>query len=200
VTSSHTISATFAADTVPVLDTVGPVTTSVKISPKINKRTSPTSVTLSAVIDDAATGGSTIAGAEYFVDGIGPNGTGHQMSPATTAIASPTVTESATIDLLGLTAGRHIIYVHGQDSSGNWGPTARIRFRVVISTSPSSSPKRIAMTGQLSGNSDDDRDDAEEIEVDENSKGDVIQIVDHLSSGQDIILWPDNSSDYSDSE
>ncbi len=196
VTSNHTISATFAADA-PATDSVGPITSKLKISPKITKRNNPTDVTLTALVDDSATGNSSVAGAEYWIDS-GPHLA--MVASVGATLDSPIEQLTATINLASLTPGRHIVYVRGQDSYGNWGPAARIGFRVIASSSPSSSATQFKATAE---SSDDDwneyaGDTADEIEVDENSKGDVIQIVDHLTSGQNITLWPNGSSEYTD--
>ncbi len=83
-------------------DATGPVTSTVAYS----------AGTLSATIDDSATGGSSITGAEYFIDTVtGP------AQPMTGSGAGP-VNVTATV---GIPSGEHIVYVRGQDSAGNRG-------------------------------------------------------------------------------
>ncbi|MGC9061032.1 MAG: hypothetical protein ACP5JR_07385, partial [Thermoplasmata archaeon] len=78
--------------------------------------------TLFAYIDDVETGNSNIAGAEYFIDSIGADGSGTSMNANDGLFASPIEGVFATINGNLLTAGLHRIYVHGRDAAGNWGP------------------------------------------------------------------------------
>ncbi len=89
----------------PAGDMVGPTTSAVTLVGNA----------LSATISDVGSGGSNVTAAEYFIDTIGANGSGTSMSGAG---GSPTVNVNATVSLSG---GTHTIYVHGQDSAGNWG-------------------------------------------------------------------------------
>ena len=105
----------------PLPDTTGPVTSSVAASP--NPTAGATSVTLTATISDVSTGGSNIAGAEYFIDTTGANGSGTPMSASDGDFDSPTEAITATVGVSGLSTGSHTLYVHGKDSAGNWGDT-----------------------------------------------------------------------------
>jgi len=83
-----------------------------------------TGLTVSATIDDTANGGQALAGAEYYVD-VPP--WDHAAIPQVLAAGdgsfdSPREQVNATLAPEGLAAGRHVIYVRGQDSLGNWGP------------------------------------------------------------------------------
>ena len=91
--------------TPPVGDTTGPATSNVTYG----------AGTLSATVSDVATGNSNIVAAEYFMDSIGAAGTGSGMSGA---FVSPV--ESVTASVV-VPSGSHTLYVHGQDSAGNWG-------------------------------------------------------------------------------
>ena len=120
----------------PVLpgDTVGPVTSLLGVSP--NPTDGSVDVTLTASVSDVTTGNSNIAAAEYFIDSAGANGSGTAM---TGAFASPTESVSGTITsatLTGLSLGNHTIYVHGQDSAGNWGSFATITLTLETTTPP----------------------------------------------------------------
>jgi len=67
---------------------------------------------------------SNIVAAEYFIDTIGPNGTGGAMLPVSGKFDSPTEAIYALADLYGIHAlpqGVHTIYVHAKDAAGNWG-------------------------------------------------------------------------------
>jgi hypothetical protein len=82
-----------------------------------------------ATINDAGTGGSDVAGAEYFIDTIGADGAGFAMNPDDGAFDSPTEVAFATVSATNqttLNSGAHTIYVHGQDSAGNWGPVTSL--------------------------------------------------------------------------
>jgi FtsP/CotA-like multicopper oxidase with cupredoxin domain len=100
-------------------DTTGPDTNAMALSPSATNGA--VDVALSASLSDVASGGSNISAAEYFIDTTGANGTGTAMSGA---FGSPTAAVNATLTaatLTALPAGNHTIYIHGQDSAGNWG-------------------------------------------------------------------------------
>ena len=110
---------TVGASTPPTTDTIGPATSAATLNPAATNGT--VAVLLTASVSDVATGGSNIQAAEYFIDTTGANGGGTAM---TGAFASPTEAVQATIaaaTLAGLSSGNHTVYVHGQDSAGNWG-------------------------------------------------------------------------------
>ncbi|MBU7044202.1 MAG: hypothetical protein HXS47_11470 [Theionarchaea archaeon] len=89
-----------------------------------------TKVTVVATIDDSKTGASPIASAEYFIDKIGANGTGVRMVAADGAFDSATEQVTALINMQSLSTGVHIVYVHGKDLYGNWGPFHSIFLKV----------------------------------------------------------------------
>src|SRR5919198_2723677 len=108
-------------------DSVGPVTSSVAARPPPTN--SPPTVTAS--VSDATTGGSDVAGAEYFIDSVGSDGSGTAMSASDGSFSS--ATEGVTATLTGaqfsaLSEGTHTVYVHGRDKAGNWGATASATF------------------------------------------------------------------------
>lgn len=76
--------------------------------------------TVTAVLDDAANGGQAVAAAEYFVD-LPPwrGGVGKLLRPADGVWNSARETATGTVDVA---FGRHMVYVRGRDSAGNWGP------------------------------------------------------------------------------
>src|SRR5262249_26111774 len=99
-----------------VNDCTGPITTSVAVSP--NPAGGAPLPTITASVSDANTGGSTVAGAEFFIDVIGANGTGTAMNASDSAFNS--VTEGVTKQLTSgqfsaLSDGSHTVYVHGRD-------------------------------------------------------------------------------------
>ena len=101
-----------AAGTGSAGDTVGPVTSGVTIVA--------TSGALSASVSDAATGGASVAAAEYFIDIAGAPGTGALMAGT---FPSDPAAVSATVSTGSLSSGNHTIFVRGQDGLGNWGAT-----------------------------------------------------------------------------
>lgn len=112
--------------TPPTGDTTGPVASNVAYA----------AGSLTATIDDTATGGSTIAAAEYFMDTIGAPGTGTAMSGA---FGSSTVAVSAAVSV---PPGAHTLYVRGMDSSNNWG----VFSSVLVNGGDASGPATTSLT------------------------------------------------------
>ncbi len=84
---------------------------------------------ITANFSDPLTGGvdSNIAGAEYFIDTTGPNGSGGVMLSNSAMWNSPSLSGYGFVPLFAiqaLSAGSHTFYVHAQDAAGNWGPFA----------------------------------------------------------------------------
>ncbi|MFQ5891706.1 MAG: hypothetical protein ACE5HW_02795 [Candidatus Methanofastidiosia archaeon] len=109
-----------------VVDSTGPQTSNTSVSQ--DPTNCATSVTLTATVDDSTTGNSNIQAAEYFIDTVGTDGTGTSMNAQDGAFDSLTENVVATIDVTGLSAGNHTLYVHGQDVLGNWGSYQTITF------------------------------------------------------------------------
>jgi hypothetical protein len=63
-----------------------------------------------------------IAGAEYFVDSPGEDGTGIPMEPVGGDWGDQPMDSVATVDTSEFPLGRHYILVHGQSADGSWGP------------------------------------------------------------------------------
>ncbi|MDH4137907.1 MAG: hypothetical protein OEW09_14495, partial [Anaerolineae bacterium] len=94
-----------------------------------------TSVTLSGTVDDTRYNNSNgtepaqnIAAAEYYVD-VPPWGAGSTaiaMSPSDGSFDSTLEAVEATVDTTGLSDGKHILFVRGQDADGNWGAFSAI--------------------------------------------------------------------------
>ena len=115
-----------------MLDTnscTGPVTSNTQATP--NPTNCAPTVTVTATVDDSGTGNTNIQQAEYFVDVIGPNGTGTPMTAQDSTFDSPTENVTATINVSGWAPGLYNIFVHGQDSIGNWGGTQQITLNVI---------------------------------------------------------------------
>ncbi|NOQ33805.1 MAG: S8 family serine peptidase [Methanosarcinales archaeon] len=108
--------------------TTGPMTSNVSVDP--DPTNGADSVTLTASISDSTTGNSDIAEAEYFVDTIGTDGTGTSMNPSDGTFDSVTEDVAADIAVSGWAAGSYTLYVHGNDSAGNWGATEQVILEV----------------------------------------------------------------------
>lgn len=63
-----------------------------------------------------------IAGAEYFLDAPGEDGTGLPMAPEDGAWGETMEDGVATVDTSSLEPGQHYILVHAQNNAGDWGP------------------------------------------------------------------------------
>ncbi len=108
-------------------DNTGPTAKSVTVSPTPSDALS--AVTVTATISDAATGGSPIAAAEYVIDDdnpAGPLAPGSGMTMTVTDTTAVTTSATGTIPASVLAAatfaaGKHIVYVRGEDSKNNWG-------------------------------------------------------------------------------
>ena len=74
--------------------------------------------TLSAVVSDATTGGSAVQAVEYLVDTTAGTGTGTALAPGSAA-------DSYSVAYL-VPSGQHVVYVHGQDAEGTWGPWSSV--------------------------------------------------------------------------
>ncbi len=94
--------------------------------------------------------GSTVSAAEYFLDGIGADGSGCTLSgtfgtSAASVVATlPIAGASAPcVDLATLAEGSHTVSVHGRDASGAWGATAAASL-VLDRTGPATSAVTLA--------------------------------------------------------
>ncbi len=122
----------------PTTDVVGPVASQVKVTPSTSAGTAPVSV--QADLSDVRTGGSNLLAAEFVVDDPSVAvGSGITLSPDTAYSSSdahvtgsipvaPLEGLSCTPDsgpvpvtLQCLSAGKHIVYVRGEDAALNWG-------------------------------------------------------------------------------
>ena len=104
-------------------DITGPAATGLSLAP--NPSDGSGLVTFDATVSDSVSGGNNVVAVEYFVGAAGANGTGTAMTAVDAAFDSPTESVTGAIDPtvsgLNLPSGNHNIYVHGQDSAGNWG-------------------------------------------------------------------------------
>ncbi|MBN1954170.1 MAG: hypothetical protein JW900_03870 [Anaerolineae bacterium] len=63
-----------------------------------------------------------VAGAEYFIDAPGADGTGTPLVPYDGAWDETAELAEATVDTTGLELGTHYVLVHGLSDGGHWGP------------------------------------------------------------------------------
>jgi FtsP/CotA-like multicopper oxidase with cupredoxin domain len=101
------------------LDKLGPATSGVTLAP--NPSDGSLEVFVSATGNDAATGNSDIAAAEYFIDATGADGTGTPLAPN---VAAPIASLDGSVDAAtmgSLSEGEHTVYVHSMDAFGWWG-------------------------------------------------------------------------------
>lgn len=108
-------------------DTEGPAALDVLASP--NPTNGAGTVTLNAIIDDSASGNSTVVMAEYFIDTVGNDGEGVTMSASDGAFNSPCEGVWADIDVSGWPYRNYTLYVHGRDSAG-WGEMKEVLLKV----------------------------------------------------------------------
>jgi PKD domain len=116
--------ASTSTDNTVTYDTTGPVTSNMAVTP------SPTNVapTITATETDSL---SNVAGAEYFIDAVGANGSGTAMSAVDGTFdegAEDVTALMTTTQFNALSDGTHTIYVHGKDQLGTWGATQSITF------------------------------------------------------------------------
>ncbi len=106
-------------DVPPVADEDGPATSGTAVVP--NPTDGASTVTVTATVDDTATGGSNIAAAEYFIGAVGAEGTGTAMAASNGAFNEVSEGVTANINASGLSLGAHTVFVRGLDTEGNWG-------------------------------------------------------------------------------
>lgn len=121
----------------PYLTPAGPEVLNLSVIPQVIQPGSPLQV--NAMIDDTRFNNSQghepvqeIAAAEYSVDTPPWQGSAAQPMNAVDGNFNQSV-ESVTgvVDTSNLSLGRHILYVRGRDSAGNWGPPSAAFFQVL---------------------------------------------------------------------
>lgn len=113
-------------------DTLGPITSSVNASP--NPTEPIANVTMTAFVTDAGQGDNNINAAEYFIDTPGANGTGYSMAPVDSfwdEISEDVIALLNTQPLNWVVNDTHLIYIHGLDAPGNWGPFDSVTVMVI---------------------------------------------------------------------
>jgi FtsP/CotA-like multicopper oxidase with cupredoxin domain len=161
----------------PIDDLVGPVPSHVTVTPSVSAGLAPAEV--AADLSDVKTGGSNLTAAEFVVDDADiAVGQGIPMQPDV-PYSSPTAHVTGTIPVSGgsctpetgpvpvtlecLSAGKHIIYVRGQDAANNWGVVGSVVFNLPKtgpatrngSTTPSPANGRTAISVSATGDDSD---------------------------------------------
>ncbi len=98
----------------------GPLASNLSVAP--NPVTANAPVTLTADFDSTATSGLNVTEWEYFINSIGPDGTGISMTVGAPAPATAVATTVPTSALSLVPAGDVTFYIHGKDANGTWGP------------------------------------------------------------------------------
>jgi len=137
-------------------DTTGPAVVASSLAPNPTNGTAV--VSISATVSDAATGGSNVAQAEFYIDS-----TAGAANALTGAFGSPIVSVSGSISISTLSAlasGNHTIFIRGQDSLGNWGSFLPVTLSLDksgpatsgLSLSPNPSSGAVAVALSATGN------------------------------------------------
>jgi hypothetical protein len=71
-----------------------------------------------------------IAGAEYFLDAPGADGTGIPMGPVDGGWGDLSEECEALVDISELSLGRRLVLVHGRNIDGRWGPFSAVFLRI----------------------------------------------------------------------
>lgn len=132
-------------------DVLPPTVSNLAISMNV-ATTGTQTLSVSADVTDASSGGSAVRTPEYFIDNVGNPGFGVAMTAADgqfNSVAESTVGTILPSKLTTLTAGRHLFYVRGRDVPGNWSATQSIPFYLGFagSTMPIKSLTASAPTG-----------------------------------------------------
>jgi hypothetical protein len=137
-----------------ILDVRGPNTANVSATP--NPTIGETLLVLTGFVSDSLLGNSTIQSAEFFIDDTGASGTGNAMVADDGSFDEISELVVDTIDISGWQVGiDRLLYVHGCDSSGNWGAYDSVLVYVtsvgdtippyIVSTSPDSGEIGVAL-------------------------------------------------------
>jgi FtsP/CotA-like multicopper oxidase with cupredoxin domain len=120
------------------IDSTGPVASDITVSPdptngKTGVNASTAAVRVSAMLSDAANGGSLVTAGEAFIDTPGANGAG--ITFVSTDGSFNQVAEAGFADIplttiSQLSDGSHNVLVHGKDAAGNWGALVAKAFTV----------------------------------------------------------------------
>ena len=95
-------------------------------------------LTLSAFADDASSGNSNIAAAEYFIGADPGAGSGTAMTSIDGAFNETSESVTATVDTSSWSssASPYVVYVRARDAAGNWSPAAAVFVTVIGDAMP----------------------------------------------------------------
>ena len=102
-------------------DTLSPTVTAIDVTPDTVQPAE--FVVLTGTLVD----NQEVSNAEYFIDGIGSNGSGYAALPVD-SFGVPVVDVFDTVFTDTLMSGTHTLYLHGVDASGNWGEVDSVFF------------------------------------------------------------------------
>jgi hypothetical protein len=125
VTARDSVGLTDSGTIYLTLDNAGPVVMDLALSDADNILNSDTQITAVVTDDDA-----NIQGAEFFVDVIGEPGEGTALSASDGSFDSMSEEVTGTLSIGALPDGHHILYIRGQDISGEWGRVFSLAFIV----------------------------------------------------------------------
>ncbi len=111
-----------------IVDTGGPTASNVMVTPDLLY--SRVAVQVDATLTDV----DNVKKAEGFIDTPGTSGTGFPLTPRDGLFNEPSEDAYATIPFATINAlspGVHTVYVHGMDSSGNWGDFGSAIFEIL---------------------------------------------------------------------
>ncbi len=122
-------------------DTVGPEFTS--LEPAVAEMWPGVPLSVSGIITDTSDfASSPINQVEYFIDNIGNNGEGIQVTAADGSYDDITENIALPVSADGWNSGEHILYFHGKDFTGNWGI-----FSEIVVTVETENPDNWSMSG-----------------------------------------------------
>ncbi len=138
----------------------GPVVSGASATPSPASGSAP--VHLAASLTDGA---STLASAEYFIDKLGPDGSGNAMLAADGTFNSLTESINADISLTTLSQladGTHTVHMHGRNAAGKWGLLTSASFSlfknppavsgVNVTPNPTNGTAKVTLTATASSN------------------------------------------------
>jgi hypothetical protein len=106
-----------------LLDNSGPVVSNLTLADADDILNADDVITATVTDNDA-----NIQGAEYFVDTIGQPGEGTSMSASDGSFDAQVENVTSNLIIGNLSEGQHVLYVRGQDVSGQWGAVVTISF------------------------------------------------------------------------
>ncbi len=111
------------------VDTIGPVAILASATP--NQGWAGTVVKLEVTLDDlSSVAVSGVAGGEYFINQIGPSGSGTPLKTLDNIWGSDQEVGFSEILTDNFAGGDHTIFIHGKDLNGNWGAWREVSLKI----------------------------------------------------------------------